>query len=91
MFLFRKAAAGELAEDSGLSLLAKQTDVDVGQVGVTGAASFFESKVSCTSTTSAETTQSDGKQERLKKNDKKAMKNLRGWNFRHVTYALLDS
>jgi len=45
MFLFRKAAAGELAEDSGLSLLAKQTDVDVGQVGVTGAASFFESKI----------------------------------------------
>jgi len=46
MVLFRKAAAGELAEDSGLCLLAKQTDVDVGQVGVTGAASFFESKVS---------------------------------------------
>ena len=46
MMLFRKAAAGELAEDSGLCLLAKQTDVDVGAVGVTGAASFFESKVS---------------------------------------------
>ena len=43
--MFRKAAAGELAEDSGLSRLATLTDVDVGEVGVTGAATFFESKV----------------------------------------------
>lgn len=43
--MFRKAAAGELAEDSGLSRLAALTNVDVGQVGVTGAANFFESKV----------------------------------------------
>lgn len=43
--MFRKAAAGELAEDSGLNKLAALTDVDVAQVGVGGAASFFESKV----------------------------------------------
>lgn len=43
--MFRKAAAGELAEDSGLSRLAALTDIDVAQVGVTGAATFFESKV----------------------------------------------
>ena len=43
--MFRKAAAGELAEDSGLGQLAALTDIDVGKVGVTGAASFFESKV----------------------------------------------
>lgn len=45
LLVFRKAAAGELAEDSGLSRLAALTNVDVGQVGVTGAANFFESKV----------------------------------------------
>lgn len=43
--MFRKAAAGELPEDSGLCRLAALTDIDVGQVGVNGAANFFESKV----------------------------------------------
>jgi hypothetical protein len=43
--VFRKAAAGELPEDSGLCRLAALTDIDVGQVGVNGAANFFESKV----------------------------------------------
>ena len=46
LLVFRKAAAGELAEDSGLSRLAALTDVDVAAVGVSGAATFFESKVS---------------------------------------------
>lgn len=45
LLLFRKAAAGELPEDSGLNRLATLTDIDVGQVGVGGAATFFESKV----------------------------------------------
>lgn len=45
LLVFRKAAAGELPEDSGLCRLAALTDVDVGQVGVNGAANFFESKV----------------------------------------------
>lgn len=45
LLLFRKAAAGELPEDSGLNRLATLTDIDVGQVGVGGAATFFESKI----------------------------------------------
>lgn len=45
LLVFRKAAAGELPEDSGLCRLAALTDIDVGQVGVNGAANFFESKV----------------------------------------------
>jgi len=45
LLVFRKAAAGELAEDSGLSRLAALTDVDVAAVGVSGAATFFESKI----------------------------------------------
>ena len=45
MLIFRKAAAGELKEDSGLSVLAKQCEVDVHSVGVGGAKNFFEAKV----------------------------------------------
>ena len=45
LLIFRKAAAGELKEDSGLSVLAKQCEVDVHSVGVGGAKNFFEAKV----------------------------------------------
>jgi len=45
LLVFRKAAAGQLEEDSGLSRLAALTDVDVNQVGVSGAATFFQSKI----------------------------------------------
>ena len=45
LLVFRKAAAGQLVEDSGLSRLAALTDIDVAAVGVSGAATFFESKV----------------------------------------------
>ena len=45
MLIFRKAAAGELQEDSGLSLLAKQCEINVEEVGVGGAKNFFEAKV----------------------------------------------
>lgn len=45
LLIFRKAAAGELEEDSGLSQLAKLAEVNVDEVGVGGAAKFFEAKV----------------------------------------------
>lgn len=46
LIIFRKAAAGELAEDSGLFELYKNMDeIDVDSEGVKGAAGFFESKV----------------------------------------------
>ncbi|CAH1982329.1 unnamed protein product [Acanthoscelides obtectus] len=45
MMVFRKARAGELEEDSGLGQLARLTEVDVGEVGVTGAKEFFEAKI----------------------------------------------
>lgn len=46
MLIFRKAAAGELQEDSGLGVLAKQCEIDVDEVGVGGAKDFFEAKAS---------------------------------------------
>ena len=45
MLIFRKAAAGEFHEDSGLGVLAKQCEVNVEEVGVGGAKDFFEAKV----------------------------------------------
>lgn len=51
MLIFRKANAGELVEESGLSKLAKLTEIDVEQVGVGGAKNFFEAKVTLFPTT----------------------------------------
>lgn len=45
LLIFRKAAAGELAEDSGLNKLACLSEIDVSTEGVKGAKNFFEAKV----------------------------------------------
>lgn len=45
LLIYRKARAGELESDSGLGQLARLTEVDVDEVGVTGAKNFFEAKV----------------------------------------------
>ncbi|KAJ8893654.1 hypothetical protein PR048_006254 [Dryococelus australis] len=44
LLIYRKANAGELEEDSGLSKLAKLTEINVEEVGVGGAKNFFEAK-----------------------------------------------
>ncbi|KAA8590740.1 hypothetical protein FQN60_001683, partial [Etheostoma spectabile] len=44
LLIFKKAAAGELAEDSGLSVLARLSEIDVSTEGVKGAKTFFEAK-----------------------------------------------
>jgi EF-hand domain-containing family member D2 len=45
LLIFRKAGAGELEEDCGLSQLARLTEISVEEVGVNGAKTFFEAKV----------------------------------------------
>lgn len=46
MFGFcRKAKAGELQSESGLGQLAMLTEIDVEEVGVGGAKTFFEAKI----------------------------------------------
>ncbi|XP_054769073.1 EF-hand domain-containing protein D2 homolog [Lytechinus pictus] len=45
LLIFKKAAAGELAEGSGLSQLAQLTEINVDETGVGGAKDFFESKI----------------------------------------------
>ncbi|XP_069893992.1 EF-hand domain-containing protein D2 isoform X2 [Dipodomys merriami] len=44
LLIFRKAAAGELQEDSGLHVLARLSEIDVSTEGVKGAKNFFEAK-----------------------------------------------
>lgn len=46
LLIFRKAAAGELLEDSGLSALYKNvSEIDVHEEGVSGAKDFFTAKI----------------------------------------------
>ncbi|XP_020359360.1 EF-hand domain-containing protein D1 [Oncorhynchus kisutch] len=45
LLIFRRAAAGELLEESGLMALARLSEIDVSTEGVMGARAFFEAKV----------------------------------------------
>ncbi|CAD7080073.1 unnamed protein product [Hermetia illucens] len=45
LLIYRKAQAGELDSDSGLSQLARLTEINVDEVGVGGAKNFFEAKI----------------------------------------------
>ncbi|XP_022214680.1 EF-hand domain-containing protein D2 homolog [Drosophila obscura] len=45
LLIYRKAQAGELDSESGLNQLARLTEIDVDQVGVSGAKNFFEAKI----------------------------------------------
>ncbi|XP_041777244.1 EF-hand domain-containing protein D2 homolog [Anopheles merus] len=45
LLIYRKARAGELVSDSGLGQLARLTEINVDEVGVGGAKSFFEAKI----------------------------------------------
>ncbi|NXW20043.1 EFHD1 protein, partial [Circaetus pectoralis] len=44
LLILKKAAAGELEEDSGKKTLAKLSEIDVSKKGVKGAKNFFEAK-----------------------------------------------
>ncbi|TRY93347.1 hypothetical protein DNTS_007728 [Danionella cerebrum] len=44
MLIFRRAAAGQLQEESGLMALARLSEIDVSAEGVLGARDFFEAK-----------------------------------------------
>ncbi|XP_069831604.1 EF-hand domain-containing protein D1 [Dendropsophus ebraccatus] len=83
LLIFRKAAAGELEDDSGLMSLAKLSEIDVSTEGVKGAKSFFEAKVQALSASSKfeseiRAEQDERKrQEEEKKNRRAAFKELK--------------
>merc|ERR1712203_614952 len=80
MLIFRKAAAGELLEDSGLSLLAKQCEINVEEVGVGGAKNFFEAKIAAVRKTSKFEEEIREEQEEKKKEEEE--KKLRQQAFK---------
>lgn len=45
LLIYRKAKAGELSLEGGLSELVRLTEIDVQEVGVIGAKTFFEAKI----------------------------------------------
>uniref|UniRef100_A0A8C9DLF0 EF-hand domain family member D2 n=1 Tax=Prolemur simus TaxID=1328070 RepID=A0A8C9DLF0_PROSS len=67
LLIFRKAAAGELQEDSGLCVLARLSEIDVSSEGVKGAKSFFEAKVQAISESSRFEEEIKAEQEERKK------------------------
>ncbi|XP_077467528.1 EF-hand domain-containing protein D1 [Stigmatopora argus] len=52
LLIFRRAAAGELQEESGLMALARLSEIDVSTEGVSGAKDFFEAKMQALSVNS---------------------------------------
>ncbi|KAB0343608.1 EF-hand domain-containing protein D2 [Muntiacus reevesi] len=67
LLIFRKAAAGELQEDSGLHVLARLSEIDVSTEGVKGAKSFFEAKVQAMNVSSRFEEEIKAEQEERKK------------------------
>ncbi|KAF3859841.1 EF-hand domain-containing protein D2 [Dissostichus eleginoides] len=67
LLIFRKSAAGELAEDSGLCVLARLSEIDVSTEGVKGAKTFFEAKVQAISESNRFETEIRQEQEEKKK------------------------
>ncbi|KAL1465563.1 hypothetical protein WDU94_005120 [Cyamophila willieti] len=77
LLIFRKAAAGELLEESGLSKLAKLTEINVEEVGVGGAKNFFEAKIQeLRRTNKFEDEIREEQEERKREEEKKAQRRI---------------
>ncbi|XP_031560409.1 EF-hand domain-containing protein D2-like [Actinia tenebrosa] len=87
LLIFRKAAAGELEEDSGLSQLAKLVEIDVGEVGVGGAASFFEAKAKQAQASSKYEMEILAEQEERKKAAEEAKKRKEQFKAKKAAFA----
>jgi len=67
--IFRKASKGELDLESGLGHLATSTEVDIDEVGVGGAKTFFEAKIAEVSKSSRFEEDMKEEQEQRKRED----------------------
>ncbi|KAM9812118.1 EF-hand domain-containing protein D1 [Syngnathus typhle] len=82
LLIFRRAAAGELQEESGLMALARLSEINVSTEGVSGAKDFFEAKMQALSVGSKfeaeirEEKEERKKQEMEKKERRAAFKEL---------------
>jgi len=87
LLIFRKAAAGELKEDSGLSVLAKQCEVDVHSVGVGGAKNFFEAKIAAVRKTSKFEEEIREEQEEKKKEEEEKKRRQQAFKDRAALFS----
>ncbi|KAF6361394.1 EF-hand domain family member D1 [Rhinolophus ferrumequinum] len=85
LLIFRKAAAGELQEESGLMALAKLSEIDVALEGVKGAKDFFEAKVQALAAASRFEAELKAEQEERKREEEK--RRLRRAAFRELKAA----
>jgi len=74
LMIFRKARAGELDLESGLGQLATLSEVDVDQVGVGGAKTFFEAKIAQVNKGSKFAEEIKEEQEERKREEEEKMK-----------------
>ena len=74
LMIFRKARAGELDLESGLGQLATLSEIDVDQVGVGGAKTFFEAKIAEVSKGSKFAEEIKEEQEEMKREEEKKFK-----------------
>uniref|UniRef100_A0A3B4GSC8 EF-hand domain family, member D1 n=1 Tax=Pundamilia nyererei TaxID=303518 RepID=A0A3B4GSC8_9CICH len=84
LLIFRRAAAGELQEESGLMALARLSEIDVSTQGVMGAKDFFEAKMQALSAGSKfEAEIREEKEERKRQEEEKKQ--------RHAAFKQLQS
>ena len=80
LMIFKKASKGELDLESGLGQLATSAEVDIDEVGVGGAKSFFEAKIAEVSKSSR--FEEDMKEEQEQRKREEEEKKLRQQAFR---------
>ncbi|TRY79426.1 hypothetical protein TCAL_10763 [Tigriopus californicus] len=91
LLIFRKSAAGELKEDSGLSLLARQCEIDVDEVGVVGANDFFEAKIAAIRKTSKFEDEIRLEQEEKKRDEEERRKRQQAFKERAALFGDLNT
>lgn len=86
LLIFRKFEAGELEEDSGLGVLAKQCEINVDEVGVGGAKDFFEAKIAAIRKTSKFEEEIRGEQEERKREEEERRKRQQAFKERAALF-----
>ena len=86
LLIFRKFNSGELDEDSGLGMLAKQCEINVDEVGVCGAKDFFEAKIAAIRKTSKFEEEIRSEQEERKREEEERRKRQQAFKERAALF-----
>ena len=86
--IFRKARAGELEVGSGLSELARLTEIDVDEVGVGGAKQFFNAKIKEQSASNKFEAEIRAEQEERKKKEEEAKARKKAFKEKQAAFGV---